>query len=168
MQISIPCRVCLVVTVSASHVVGLGFAPRLGLIKDHHKNITNCLSVYDACVTVSVWQCSRLSKRPGSVWKCLWGHALTWSPGIKLKSRVLYLGTGFLSSATRSSMLKKHYDGLISSFPLLSSPAHSDLLWWSVELWTVKPHCFIFLYTKTETCNLVHYPEKVFLWYTSK
>ena len=34
----------LVVSVSASHVVGSGFAPRSGHTKDHHKNGTNCLT----------------------------------------------------------------------------------------------------------------------------
>ena len=29
---------------------------------------------------------ARLSKRPGSVWNCLWGHALKRSPGINRKS----------------------------------------------------------------------------------
>ena len=43
---------------------------------------------------------------------CLWGHALKRSPGIIRKSRVLYPGPGFLSSATRPSLLKKHYNGL--------------------------------------------------------
>ena len=33
-----PCRVCLVVSVSASHAVGCGFAFRLGHTKDH-KNV---------------------------------------------------------------------------------------------------------------------------------
>ena len=36
-----------------------------------------------------------LSKRPGSVWNCLWGHALKRYPGINHKSRVLYHGPGF-------------------------------------------------------------------------
>ena len=52
---------------------------------------------------------ARLSKRPGSVWNCLWGHALKRSPGIIHKRRVLYPGPGFLSSATWPSLLKKHY-----------------------------------------------------------
>ena len=43
---------------------------------------------------------ARLSKMPGSVWNCLWGHALKRSPGINRKSRVSYPGPGFLSSAT--------------------------------------------------------------------
>ena len=38
-----PCRVGLVVSVSASHTVGREFASRLGHTKDHHKNGTNCL-----------------------------------------------------------------------------------------------------------------------------
>ena len=55
---------------------------------------------------------ARLSKRPGSVWNCLWGHALKISPGINRKSRVSYPGPGFLSSATWPSLPKKHYNGL--------------------------------------------------------
>ena len=54
----------------------------------------------------------QLSKRPGSVWNCLWGNALKRSPGIIRKSRVSYPGLGFLSSATWPSLLKKHYNGL--------------------------------------------------------
>ena len=38
-----PCRVGLVVSVSASHTVGHEFASRLGHTKDHHINSTNCL-----------------------------------------------------------------------------------------------------------------------------
>ena len=57
---------------------------------------------------------ARLSKRPGSVWNCLWGHALKTSPGINSKSRVLYPGPGFLSSATWPSLVKKHFNGLIN------------------------------------------------------
>ena len=55
---------------------------------------------------------AQLSKRPGSVWNCLWGNALKRSPGIIRKSRVSYPGPGFLSSATWPSLLKKHYNGL--------------------------------------------------------
>ena len=50
----------------------------------------------------------RLSKRPGSVWNCLWGYALKISPGINRKSRVLFPGTRFLSSATWPSLPQKH------------------------------------------------------------
>ena len=38
---------------------------------------------------------AQLSKRPGSVWNCLWGNALKRSPGINRKSRVTYPGPGF-------------------------------------------------------------------------
>ena len=55
---------------------------------------------------------TQLSKRPGSVWNCLWGNALKRSPGIIRKSRVSYPGPGFLSSATWPMLPKKHYDGL--------------------------------------------------------
>ena len=55
---------------------------------------------------------AQLSKRPGSVWNCLWGNALKRSPGTIRKSRVSYPGPGFLSSATWPSLLKKHYNGL--------------------------------------------------------
>ena len=55
---------------------------------------------------------ARQSKRPSSVWNCLWGHALKRSPGINRKSRVSYPGPGFLSSATLPSLSNKHYNGL--------------------------------------------------------
>ena len=55
---------------------------------------------------------AQLSKRPGSVWNCLWGNALKRSPGIIRKSRVSYPGPRFLSSATWPSLPKKHYNGL--------------------------------------------------------
>ena len=45
---------------------------------------------------------AQLSKRPGSVWNCLWENALKRSPGIIRKSRVSY-----------PSLPKKHYNGLI-------------------------------------------------------
>ena len=61
---------------------------------------------------LEIGSAARLSKRPGSVWNCLWGHALKGSPVINRKSRVSYPGPGFLSSATWPSLLKKHYKGL--------------------------------------------------------
>ena len=60
---------------------------------------------------------AQLSKRPGSVWNCLWGNALKRSPGIIRKSRVSYPGPGFLSSATWPSLPKKHYNGLNQTKP---------------------------------------------------
>ena len=62
---------------------------------------------------------AQLSKRPGSVWNCLWGNALKRSPGIIRKSRVSYPGPGFLSSATWPSLPKKHYNGLINNQPVI-------------------------------------------------
>ena len=55
---------------------------------------------------------AQLSKRPDSVWNCLWANALKRSHGIIRKSRVLYPGPAFLSSATWPSLPKKHYNGL--------------------------------------------------------
>ena len=43
-----PCRVGLVVSVSASHSLGREFASRPGHTKDHHKNGTDCLPVWHA------------------------------------------------------------------------------------------------------------------------
>ena len=60
---------------------------------------------------------AQLSKRPGSVWNCLWGNALKRSPGIIRKSRVSYPVPGFLSSATWTSLPKKHYNGLNQTKP---------------------------------------------------
>ena len=40
----------------------------------------------------------QLSKRPGSVCNCLWGHALKRSPEINRKSMVLYPGGRFLKT----------------------------------------------------------------------
>ena len=59
----------------------------------------------------------QLSKRPGSVWNCLWGNALKRSPMIICKNRVSYPGPGFLSSATWPSLPKKHYNGLNQTKP---------------------------------------------------
>ena len=55
---------------------------------------------------------ARLSKRLGSVWNCLWGHALKRSPGINRKRRVSHTSAGFLSSVTWPSLPKEHYNGL--------------------------------------------------------
>ena len=77
---------------------------------------------------------AQLSKRPGSVWNCLWGNALKRSPGIIRKSRVSYPGPGFLSSATWPSLPKKHYNGLNklsgieASYHILSSIYHNVII----------------------------------------
>ena len=60
---------------------------------------------------------AQLSKRPGSVWNCLWGNALKRSPGIIRNIRVSYPGPGFLSSATWPPLPKKHYNGLNQTKP---------------------------------------------------
>ena len=62
------------------------------------------------CMHACMYVC--MSKRPGSVWNCLWGNALKRSPGIIRKSRVSYPNPRFLSSATWPSLPKKHYNGL--------------------------------------------------------
>ena len=84
--------------VSASHMVGSRFTPRSDHTKDHHKNGTTCMA--RNALGLEFGSAARLSKRPGSVWNCLWGHALKRSPGINSKSRVSYPGPGFLSSPT--------------------------------------------------------------------
>ena len=68
---------------------------------------------------------AQLSKRPGSVLNCLWGHALKRSPGIIRKSRVSYPGPGFLSSATWPMLPKKHYNGLPKPHEFGASTLHS-------------------------------------------
>ena len=104
------------VGVSASHKVSHGFASRPGhtYTKDHHKNGTDCRPAWHAMrLGLEFSIVARLSKRPGSVCNCLWGHALKRSPGIIRKSRVSYPSPGFLSSATWPLLPKKHSNGLI-------------------------------------------------------
>ena len=48
------CWVGLVVSISTSHTVGLGFASRPSRTEDHHENGTNCLPALHACVGVGV------------------------------------------------------------------------------------------------------------------
>ena len=55
---------------------------------------------------------ARLSKRLGSVWNCLWGHALKRSPGINRKIRVSYPCPGCLLVLHGFFCRKKHYSGL--------------------------------------------------------
>ena len=86
---------------------------------------------------------AQLSKRPGSVWNCLWGNALKRSPGIIRKSRVSYPGPGFLSSATWHSLPKKHYNGLNQKIILLcesdehASQKHDRFLVLTIPDWVV-------------------------------
>ena len=76
-----PCRVGLVVSVSASHVESRGFAPRSGHTKDHHKNGADLLPAWHACIRVG--DCSP------TVLKHLKDL------GINRKSRVSYSGPDF-------------------------------------------------------------------------
>ena len=58
----------LVVSLSASHVVGRGFASQLGHTKDHHKNGTKpapCMA--RNALRLEFGSAAWLSKRPGSV-----------------------------------------------------------------------------------------------------
>ena len=47
-MLAVPCRVGLMVSVSASHTVGREFASWPGHTKYHHKNVTDCLPVWHA------------------------------------------------------------------------------------------------------------------------
>ena len=105
---TLPCRVGSVGSVSASRTVGLGRVIPKTIIK-----MEQTASLHrHACVRLEFGSAAQLSKRPGSVWNCLWGNALKRSPGINRKSRVSYPGLRFLSSATWPSLPKKHYNGV--------------------------------------------------------
>ena len=81
---------------------------------------------------------ARLPKRPRIVWNCLWGNALIRSPGINRKSRVLFPGPGFLSSAAWSSLPKKHYNGLIIIITYQMSNL-TLISFWECMLWRGYP-----------------------------
>ena len=53
-----PCRVGLVVSVSATHTAGRGLASRPGHTKDHHKMVQTASLHGTQCIRVGVWQCS--------------------------------------------------------------------------------------------------------------
>ena len=121
-----PWWVGLVVSVPASHTVGREFASWPGHTKNHHENGTNCPPCMARnALELEFGSATRLSKRLGSVWICLWGHALKRSPGINRKSRVSYPGPGFLSSATWPSLPKKHYNGLNQTKPFVTVSTHT-------------------------------------------
>ena len=48
----------LMVSMSASHVVGHGFVPWQGHTKDHHEKDTNCSPTWHAGIRIGVWQCN--------------------------------------------------------------------------------------------------------------
>ena len=84
---------------------------------------------------------AQLSKRPGSVWNCLWGNALKRSPGIIRKSRVSYPVPGFLSSATWPSLPKKHYNGLNQTIFKIKSAGDSPRIGQKLTLNSIKNKC---------------------------
>ena len=100
-------KIFLTIDSFSAHLTG-GYPNQRGLI---YKTLAmaNLSNSFFICYLFSAAQ---LSKRPGSVWNCLWGNALKRSPGIIRKSRVSYPGPGFLSSATWPSLPKRHYNGL--------------------------------------------------------
>ena len=56
---NLPCRVGLVVSMSASHTVGREFDSRPGHTKDSHKKMVQTSSLHGMqCARVRVWQCS--------------------------------------------------------------------------------------------------------------
>ena len=96
---------------------------------------------------------AQLSKRPGSVWNCLWGNALKRSPGIIRKSRVSYPGPGFLSSATWPMLPKKHYNGLNQTNQTKISWAidmHTQYEITSFNISEMKPKVWTHMPTRTD------------------
>ena len=89
-QIIAPLRFGLVVSVSAPHALGRGFAPSRvipQIIKKWYKLPPPSL-LGTHVLGKGFGNAVRLSKRPGSLSNCLWSHALKRSPGINHKSRV--------------------------------------------------------------------------------
>ena len=98
-------QVGVVDSVSASHVVSSGFdrvIPKAIIKMVQIASLLGAKALVHQFDTVT-----RQCKRPGSVWNCLWGHALKRSPGINRKSRLSYPDPGFISSSTWSLMPKK-------------------------------------------------------------
>ena len=116
--LQVPCRVGLVVSVSASHLVDCEFAFRSGHTKDHHKNGTNCLPAWHA--VRYGWS---LAVQPD----CLKGRVVcgTVYGDMHLKDllgSIVRVGycipvPEFLSSATWPLLSKKHYNGLNQTKP---------------------------------------------------
>ena len=86
---SLPRRVGLVVRVSASHAVGREFASRPVHTKHHYKMVQTAFLHGTHALGWEFDSVSQLSRGLGSVWNCLWGHALKRYPGINRKSKVL-------------------------------------------------------------------------------
>ena len=84
----LPCRVGSVVSVSTSPTVS---SPPGRVIPKTIIKMVQTASLHGTHVLeLEFDSAARLSKRPGSVWNCLRGHALKRSPGINRKGRVLY------------------------------------------------------------------------------
>ena len=147
----LPCRVGLVVSVSASHTVGRGFADWSGHTKDHHKNGTNCLLAWHTmCKGWSLavqpdWLKGRVEC--GTVYGDM--YALKRSPG----SRVSYPGPEFLSSATWPLLSKKHYNGLINQ---------SIISWDYFCRWSVPTQCS----TLIAECLTTGQPDVLVMWWS--
>ena len=120
----LPCRVGSVGSVSASRTVGREFASRPVIPKTIIKMVQTVCCMARSALGLEFGSAAQLSKRPGSVWNCLWRHAHKRSPGIKRKSRVSCPGPGYLSSAIWPSLPKKHYNGLNQTKPNLFSPVN--------------------------------------------
>ena len=67
-------------------------------------NTTKCITLlfivqsllHNTALWLTIINAALLCKRPGSVWNCVWGHALQSYYGINLKSRVFYPSPGFV------------------------------------------------------------------------
>ena len=64
------------VSVSASHAIGRGFASWPRFAKDHHKMVQTASLHGTHALGKEFDSATRLSKRPDSVWNFLWEHAL--------------------------------------------------------------------------------------------
>ena len=78
------------------------------------------------------------------MWNCLLGHGLKRSLWINRKSRALYSGPGFLSSATWPSLPKKHYNGLINQ-----SNGKTQVFF---KRWIAKINCLLIWKAPIKTC----------------
>ena len=106
----LPYRVGSVVSMLASRAVGRGFNPGPGHTKDHHKNDTNCLPAWHAALGKDFGSATPNGVKGGVVCGTVYGDMHYKYLGSIVKSRVLYPGHRFLSSATWPSLPKKHYN----------------------------------------------------------
>ena len=110
-----------ILVVSISTTYGrLRVRARLCHTKDHYKEFQTAFLLDTHALEYQFDSAARRFDRLGSVWDCLWGHALKRS-GINRKSMVLYPSPGFLSSATCPSLSKMHYYGLFINQEYMTS-----------------------------------------------